>query len=110
MEAPLDRGELERIARELPVPQIANMVFGGRTPPVAQHDLATMGFAGVLYANAALQAAVHGMREVLGELRRSGSLDAVRDKVASFELRQRLVGKAAYDQLERRYASRPPGG
>ena len=86
------------------------MVFGGQPPPVAQQDLATMGFAGVLYANAALQAAVHGMREVLGELRRSGSLDAVRDKIASFESRQRLVGKGTYDGLERRYAGPPPGG
>lgn len=110
VEAPLDRGELERIARELPAPQIANMVFGGQTPAVGQQDLATMGIAGVLYANAALQAAVHGMREVLGELRRSGSLDAVRDKVASFEARQRLVDKVAYDGLEQRYASRSPGG
>ena len=110
VEAPLDRGEIERIARTLAVPQIANMVFGGQTPPVAQQDLAAMGFAGVLYANAALQAAVHGMREVLGELRRSGSLDAVRDRVASFEMRQRLVDKSAYDGLEQRYASRSPGG
>ncbi len=110
VEAPLDRSEFSRIARELPVPQIANMVFGGRTPPVEQQDLATMGFAGVLYANAALQAAVHGIREVLGELKRSGSLAAVEDKVASFEARQRLVDKQAYDRLEQRYASRPPRG
>ena len=110
VEAPLDRGELERIAGALPAPQIANIVFGGQTPPVGQRDLATMGFAGVLYANAALQAAVHGMREVLGELRRSGSLDAVRDKVASFEVRQRLVDKGAYDGLEQRYAGRSPTG
>ena len=110
VEAPLDRSEFSRIARELPVPQIANMVFGGRTPPVEQQDLATMGFAGVLYANAALQAAVHGIREVLGELKRSGSLAAVKDKVASFEARQRLVDKQAFDRLEQRYASRPPRG
>ena len=100
----------ERIAGALPAPQIANMVFGGQTPPVGQRDLATMGFAGVLYANAALQAAVHGMREVLGELRRSGSLDAVRDKVASFEVRQRLVDKGTYDGLEQRYTSQSPTG
>ena len=110
VEAPLDRGELERIAGALRAPQIANMVFGGQTPPVGQRDLATMGFAGVLYANAALQAAVHGMREVLGELRRNGSLDAVRDKVASFEVRQRLVDKGTYDGLEQRYTSQSPTG
>ncbi len=106
VEAPLDRDEVTRIARELPAPQIANMVFGGRTPPVDQKDLATMGFAGVLYANAALQAAIHGIREVLGELKRSGSLDAVEDRIASFKERQRLVGMDAFGMLEQRYASR----
>ena len=106
VEAPLDRDEVARIARELPAPQIANMVFGGRTPPVDQKDLATMGFAGVLYANAALQAAIHGIREVLGELKRSGSLDAVEDRIASFKERQRLVGMDAFGMLEKRYASR----
>ncbi len=106
VEAPLDRDEVARIARELPAPQIANMVFGGRTPPVDQKDLATMGFAGVLYANAALQAAIHGIREVLGELRRSGNLDAVEDRIASFKERQRLVGMDVFDMLEQRYASR----
>ena len=106
VEAPLDRDEVARIARELPAPQIANMVFGGRTPPVDQKDLATMGFAGVLYANAALQAAIHGIREVLGELRRSGNLDAVEDRIASFKERQRLVGMDVFGMLEQRYASR----
>jgi 2-methylisocitrate lyase-like PEP mutase family enzyme len=104
VEAPLGADELERIGRDLPVPQIANMVVGGRTPLVEHQDLAAMGFGGVLYANAALQAAVHGMQEVLGELRRSGSLAAVGDKLASFEERQRLVDKDAYDALEQRYA------
>ncbi len=32
VEAPTSVAEMERIARELPVPQIANIVFGGRTP------------------------------------------------------------------------------
>lgn len=110
VEAPLERGELARIARDLSAPQISNMVFGGRTPAIEQRELATMGFAAVLYANAALQAAVHGIREVLGELKRSGSLDDVRDKLASFEERQRLVGMDTFSVLERRYAGQPAEG
>ena len=108
VEAPISVEELARIAHELPAPQIANMVFGGRTPLIPQRELAAMGFGGVLYANAALQAAVQGMQAVLGELRRSGDLAAVEGKVASFEERQRLVGKDAYDALERQYAGARP--
>jgi len=48
VEAPLNLMEMQRITRELSVPQIANMVFGGLTPPVSQNELAKLGFGGVL--------------------------------------------------------------
>jgi 2-methylisocitrate lyase-like PEP mutase family enzyme len=103
VEAPTSLDELKQIAQALPVPQIANMVFGGRTPPVSQRQLAEFGFGGVLYANAALQAALRAVREVLGSLKDTGSLDAVKDRLASFEERQRAVDKDHYDALEARY-------
>jgi 2-methylisocitrate lyase-like PEP mutase family enzyme len=103
VEAPVNTEELARIARSLPVPQVANMVFGGLTPAVPQGELARMGFGAVLYANAALQAALKSVREVLGALRRDGSLDEVRERLASFEERQRAVAKDRYDALEARY-------
>jgi len=103
VEAPVSLEELTAIARDLPVPQLANMVFGGLTPAVPQAELARMGFGGVIYANAALQAALKAVREVLGALKEKGSLDAVRERLASFEERQRAVGKDHYDALEARY-------
>ena len=87
----------------LPVPQIANMVFGGLTPSVSQDRLAEMGFGAVLYANAALQAALKSVREVLGSLKSTGSLDEVGERLASFDERQRAVAKDHYDALEARY-------
>jgi 2-methylisocitrate lyase-like PEP mutase family enzyme len=102
VEAPVSVAELTAIG-VLPVPQIANMVFGGVTPPVAQKDLAAMGIGAVLYANAALQAALKSVREVLGSLRQNGSLEEIRDRLASFDERQRAVGKDHYDALEARY-------
>lgn len=103
VEAPVNAGELARIAQSLPVPQIANMVFGGLTPSLSQSQLRQMGFAAVLYANAALQAALKSVGEVLAALKRDGSLDHVRDRLASFEERQRAVAKERYDALEARY-------
>jgi 2-methylisocitrate lyase-like PEP mutase family enzyme len=107
VEAPLDAAELARIARELPAPQLANIVFGGMTPDLGQGQLAQMGFSLVLYANASLQAAIKAAQDVLGALKRDGSLRAVADKLASFSERQRTVAKAAYDALETRYAAEP---
>jgi 2-methylisocitrate lyase-like PEP mutase family enzyme len=83
-------------------------VFGGKTPDPGRAELAKLGFSLTLYANAALQAAVRAAFDVLGALKRDGSLDAVADRVASFEERQRVVQKPAWDALEAKF--RIPGG
>ena len=103
VEAPLDEQEMARISRELPVPQIANIVFGGKTPDPGRARLKEMGFAGVLYANAVLQAALRASYDVLAALRETGSLDSVAHKLAGFDERQKAVAKPAWDALEARY-------
>jgi len=103
VEAPTTLADLARIPAELPSPQFANIVFGGRTPDPGRERLTAMGFSAVLYANAALQAALRACNEVLGALKRDGSLAAVADRLASFEERQRAVAKDVWDGREARY-------
>ena len=103
VEAPTSAEELAQIARSLSVPQVANIVFGGLTPELGQPRLAELGFGCVLYANAALQAALKASQEVLMALKRDGSLASVADRMASFAVRQQAVAKSKYDELERRY-------
>ncbi|WP_244434794.1 oxaloacetate decarboxylase [Afipia sp. P52-10] len=103
VEAPISAEQLARIPASLAVPQVANIVFGGRTPDPGREKLADMGFSIVLYANAALQAALRASYEVLGALKRDGTLTAVADRLASFEERQRAVAKDRWDALEARY-------
>ena len=102
IEAPRDAAQMRRIA-QVPVAQVANIGHGGKTPPLPQADLAEMGFGIVLYANAALQAAVRSATEVLGSLKATGSLDAVHDRLASFEERQAAVAKDRWDAREQRF-------
>jgi 2-methylisocitrate lyase-like PEP mutase family enzyme len=105
VEAPESLEEIRAIPQRLAgTPQLINLVVGGRTPIVGRDELQAMGFALVLYANVALQGAVHGMQAALGQLRREGRLDET-GPVAGFKERQRLVRKPLYDELERRYAS-----
>ena len=104
VEAPESLEDIERVARELSVPQIFNYVFGGKTPPVSHAELQRMGFGAGLFANAALQAAILSARNVLQELKATGSLDGVRDLMASFELRQDSVNKTKFDARERKYS------
>src|ERR1700688_100608 len=65
VEAPLNEDQMKAIAG-LPWPQLANIVIGGKTPERSNNAMKKLGFAGVLYANTALQAAVLGMQRALG--------------------------------------------
>jgi 2-methylisocitrate lyase-like PEP mutase family enzyme len=103
VEAPRTKADMERIAGTLAVPQVANMVAGGLTPMLGREELARIGFALVLYPNAALQAAMLAMKGVLEHLRDRGSLAGAEDRVMPFDERQEIVGKSAFDALERRY-------
>lgn len=106
IEAPTSVDELRTIARSVPAPQVANMVVGGQTPLVPRDELGDMGFALVLYANAALQAAIQATYDVLGALLRDGSVASVADRLASFDLRQRTVNKQHWDALDAKYRNR----
>jgi 2-methylisocitrate lyase-like PEP mutase family enzyme len=103
VEAPTTLEELARIPKALDVPQVANIVFGGKTPDPGREKLAELGFSIVLYANAALQAALKASYDVLSVLKSEGSLRSVADRLASFEERQRTVAKDEWDAREARY-------
>ena len=104
VEAPVSVEEMRAITSRLPVPQVANMVVGGKTPLLPQPQLAEIGFALVLYANTALQAAMKATSDALTALRRDGGVHNVLDRLADFGERQRLVDKDFYDALEKKYA------
>ena len=106
VEAPEDIDLMRDIPRRLSVPQIVNVVVGGKTPVLAQKKLAAMGFGLVLYANVALQGAIAGMQQALGDLKDNGRVDETNPQVASFEERQRLVKKSFYDQLDNKYSGK----
>jgi 2-methylisocitrate lyase-like PEP mutase family enzyme len=104
VEAPKTAEQIAEIPRRLPWPQIINIVLGGRTPELPNEKLKALGYAGVLYANIALQSAVRGMQLALGALRESGQVGEAAELAVDFVERQRLVGKPEFDALERRYA------
>jgi 2,3-dimethylmalate lyase len=103
VEAPQTAGELGAIPSRVPGRHICNLVFGGKTPLLPRGQLAEMGYAGVLYANAALQAAVKAMVRVLGHLHASGSLSGMEEALVSFEERQRVINQPRFKALEERF-------
>lgn len=97
--------DVERLPALFDTPQLINIVIGGKTPTRSRDDLARLGYGVVLYANAALQGAVHGMQAALTVLRDTGRLDEDPALVAPFAERQRLVDKARFDALDARYGA-----
>jgi 2-methylisocitrate lyase-like PEP mutase family enzyme len=106
VEAPETLEDLKAVPKRLSAPQLLNMVLGGKTPVIGIADAAAVGFAFVLYANAALQGAILGMQTALKALKQNGVLDE--SAVASFAERQRLVDKGTFDAMEIRYAAGAP--
>ncbi|RYF54205.1 MAG: carboxyvinyl-carboxyphosphonate phosphorylmutase, partial [Comamonadaceae bacterium] len=103
VEATESEDEIRRLPELLDRPQLMNIVVGGKTPVLDGGELARLGFAIVLYANAALQGAVLGMQGSLRSLKKNGRLDEDPTLVVPFKERQRLVGKPLIDELERKY-------
>jgi 2-methylisocitrate lyase-like PEP mutase family enzyme len=105
VEAPESRDELAEVGRRVDGPLLVNIVEGGATPQLPAHELGALGFSIVLYANAALRGAVHGMQVVLEHLRRTGSTLGALEQMIGWEQRQELVGKPFFDALSERYAT-----
>ena len=103
VEAVTQAEEVRTLPQRLAKPQLMNMVIGGKTPLFNADQLGDLGYGIVLYANAALQGAVMGMQNALTTLRDAKEVREDSDLVTPFAERQRLVGKPAWDALEKRY-------
>lgn len=104
VEAPQTVEELALIPKSVSVPQMVNLVEGGKTPILPKAQLEAMGFKLIAYANTALRGAIKGMQVVLAGLARDGTSQAVLDQMVTWEERQRLVGLPEHQALEQRYA------
>ncbi|TPQ36326.1 MULTISPECIES: isocitrate lyase/PEP mutase family protein [Cupriavidus] len=97
------QSEIARLPGLFDVPLLINIVIGGKTPVQGLDALERLGYGLVLYANAALQGAVRGMQQALGNLQANGQMDEDPAIVVPFSERQRLVRKPMYDELDARY-------
>lgn len=100
VEAPQSLEELRAIPGEFRVPVLANMVEGGKTPTVPTEELKAMGYAIALFANAVARTAAAAAVRALTTLHRTGSSDALRDEMLTWEQRQELVALAAFQARE----------
>jgi 2-methylisocitrate lyase-like PEP mutase family enzyme len=101
IESPHDVGELELIGKKFDVPQMANMLEGGRTPILTPAQLAELGFEIAIYGISLLMHSVHTMQGVLAKLAR-GDLSFIGQGVG-FEEYKTIVGFDDWAKVEDRF-------
>lgn len=103
IEAPINTDELARIGRTFDVPQLANMLEGGRTPLLKPPELEQLGFRIVIYGISLLLHAMRAMQDVLGELKADETGFA--GKGTGFEEYKAIVGFDRWAAIDDRYQS-----
>lgn len=107
VEAPTSEAEMERVCREIPAPQMANLVEDGQTPCLAPERLEELGYKVAAYPLTLLSSAARAMQDALAHL---GAGEPVpRDRRLAFTELQALVGFPDYDAEAKRYASEESG-
>ncbi len=95
--------QVERIARAFDKPQLFNVSSSGATPFIPLEQLEALGFRIAIYPVFCLFAAVWNMRQLLSELKRTGSVSGFRDRMIDFAELNDLLGLPKYLDQQARY-------
>ena len=106
VEAPKTRDDLARIAGVLSrrAPLMANMVEGGKTPPLSAGELEAIGFALVIFPGGIVRAFGHLATEYYASLAKHGSSEPFRSRMLDFSGLNDLIGTPELLALGKRYA------
>ena len=104
VEAPKTREELARVAQALPgIPLLANMVEGGKTPPLPAADLEALGFALVIFPGGIVRALARMAADYYGSLATSGTTEQFRNQMLDFDGLNRVIGTPEMIALGKHY-------
>jgi 2,3-dimethylmalate lyase len=92
VEAPESAEQMRQITSAIPAPNMANMVPGGRSPALSASALEKLGFACVAHPTALTYVIARAARELLRELRTTGSTAAAESNMMRFEEFNALLG------------------
>ncbi len=105
VEAPQSEDEIQRVAREVKAPLLANMVIGGKTPAVKASELERLGFKIAIFPAVCMAAAIPAMERALAYLKEHET-DWQEGPVLSPMDIFRRVGFDWWRDIERRFAER----
>ena len=106
VEAPKTRAELQRIPPALRgVPLMANMVEGGKTPPLPAADLEALGFSLVIFPGGIVRALAHMASEYYASLAAHGTSEPFRARMLDFDGLNDVIGTAELLTFGKQYES-----
>jgi 2-methylisocitrate lyase-like PEP mutase family enzyme len=104
VEAPKTREELARVAQALPgVALLANMVEGGKTPPLPAAELESLGFALVIFPGGIVRALGRMAADYYGSLAANGTTEPFRNQMLDFDGLNRVIGTPDMITLGKQY-------
>jgi 2-methylisocitrate lyase-like PEP mutase family enzyme len=104
VEAPKTRAELERIPTAVNgMPLVANMVEGGKTPPLAAADLEAIGFSLVIFPGGIVRALARTASEFYASLAAHGTSEPFLDRMYDFAALNDVIGTPALIALGKQY-------
>jgi len=108
VEAPKTRDDLARMAAALnrQAPLMANMVEGGKTPPLSAAELEAIGFALVIFPGGIVRALGRTANEYYGSLARHGSTEPFHSQMLDFTGLNNLIGTPEMLALGKRYETK----
>ena len=103
VEAPQSEEEIERIARDVPAPLLINMFWGGKTPLVPPQRLEALGYRIMIVPSDLQRAAIRAMQRAAEAIRREGHTLSLKEEMATFDERERVVGLPEIQELQARF-------
>jgi carboxyvinyl-carboxyphosphonate phosphorylmutase len=104
VEAPRSIEELKRVADEIDAPLVANMIEDGVTPNLSASELLKLGYQIAVFPLSAIYSATFAMRQVLTELKNTGTTKDARNIMVTFKDFNEFMNLDHFVDLERRYA------
>lgn len=93
-------GELERVARELPGPLMANMSETGKTPLFSAAELQAMGYSIVIFPSSSVRLVIKSVSDFLADLKRTGDSRSWVDRMASLAQTNSALGLETLQSFE----------
>ena len=104
IEAPKTRAELQRIPPAVGnVPLMANMVEGGKTPPLKASELEAIGFSLVIFPGAIVRVLARAASEFYASLASKGTSEFFQDRMYDFTALNDVIGTPEMIALGKQY-------